>query len=421
MQAAHGFMQWSPSAKDVGAFINIESTGPWGPDVLFQHQGWALNAYARAAPRPRGNSVRVQGRRAGVSSYSSPLFWFSLTIFIAPLLCQVAQDFFELGAIPADTDYRVLRESSDKLRIPGIDVAFLFDGLAYHTKEDTWTRIRPGTLQGMGENVLATAVEFMGILNASNLENEEIRSVFADVGGRFMVVYPFWAARVLHVAPLAFHVAFFGRARQAMSDVLAAVALALVLPGLLGVSRALVSGLPLSWYAAYVDLEIRCHSLAPSRCSRCSTPLASGSRSLLPNRSFAHSLARSLALILRYGSVSEACLIYVPAALAGMLMPLTSMTKRQADATMQAMGLVFSVVAFIFTAAGMTSSYVAASWATAAALGNHFDGRRQSPRFLWAIFVAPCYFGFGIAAITMLHVVEKIGVAGGAGTLSSFR
>ena len=295
MQAAHGFMQWSPSAKDVGAFINIESTGPWGPDVLFQHQGWALNAYARAAPRPRGNSVRVQGRRAGVSSYSSPLFWFSLTIFIAPLLCQVAQDFFELGAIPADTDYRVLRESSDKLRIPGIDVAFLFDGLAYHTKEDTWTRIRPGTLQGMGENVLATAVEFMGILNASNLENEEIRSVFADVGGRFMVVYPFWAARVLHVAPLAFHVAFFGRARQAMSDVLAAVALALVLPGLLGVSRALVSGLPLSWYAAYVDLEIRCHSLAPSRCSRCSTPLASGSRSLLPNRSFAHSLARSLA------------------------------------------------------------------------------------------------------------------------------
>lgn len=133
------------------------------------------------------------------------------------------------------------------------------------------------------------------------------------------------------------------------------------------------------------------------------------------------SLARSLALILRYGSVSEACLIYVPAALAGMLMPLTSMTKRQADATMQAMGLVFSVVAFIFTAAGMTSSYVAASWATAAALGIHFDGRRQSPRFLWAIFVAPCYFGFGIAAITMLHVVEKIGVAGGAGTLSSFR
>lgn len=191
MQAAHGFMQWSPSAKDVGAFINIESTGPWGPDVLFQHQGWALDAYARAAPRPRGNSV--------------------------------AQDFFELGVIPADTDYRVLRESSDKVRIPGIDVAFLFDGLAYHTKEDTWTRIRPGTLQGMGENVLAAAVEFMRILGNASTNGDEIglnefepkKSVFADVGGRLMVVYPFWAARVLHVAPLAFHIAFFWKPRVA--------------------------------------------------------------------------------------------------------------------------------------------------------------------------------------------------------------
>ena len=190
MQAAHGFMQWSPSAKDVGAFINIESTGPWGPDVLFQHQGWALEAYAKAAPRPRGNSV--------------------------------AQDFFELGVIPADTDYRVLRESSEDAgnagneRIPGVDVAFLFDGLAYHTKEDTWTRIRPGTLQGMGENVLAAAVEFMEVLEGQAVEKKGFdarKSVFADVGGRIMVVYPFWLARVLHVAPLAFFL--IGRARAA--------------------------------------------------------------------------------------------------------------------------------------------------------------------------------------------------------------
>ena len=119
LQAAHGFMQWSPSARDVGSFINIESTGPWGPDVLFQYQGWALDAYARVAPRPRGNSV--------------------------------AQDFFELGVIPADTDYRVLRERVDKARIPGIDVAFLFDGLAYHTKEDTWDRIRCALGEASGE------------------------------------------------------------------------------------------------------------------------------------------------------------------------------------------------------------------------------------------------------------------------------
>ena len=62
----------------------------------------------------------------------------------------------------------------------------------------------------------------------------------------------------------------------------------------------------------------------------------------------------------------------------------------------------------------MTSSYVAAAWAGAAALSFYVDGSRRSPRFLWAIFVLPCYFGCGIAATTMLHVVEKIGITGGS-------
>ena len=65
------------------------------------------------------------------------------------------------------------------------------------------------------------------------------------------------------------------------------MALALLLPSFLGMSRALVSGLPLSWY----------------------------------------------------GSVPEACLMYIPAALAGLLMPVKAKTKREADAAMQAMGL----------------------------------------------------------------------------------
>lgn len=37
-------------ARQLGAFINLESTGPWGPDVLFQHTGdWTLQVQARAA------------------------------------------------------------------------------------------------------------------------------------------------------------------------------------------------------------------------------------------------------------------------------------------------------------------------------------------------------------------------------------
>lgn len=40
-QAAHGYMAQSEFAAELGAFINIESTGPGGPDILFQHTGEA--------------------------------------------------------------------------------------------------------------------------------------------------------------------------------------------------------------------------------------------------------------------------------------------------------------------------------------------------------------------------------------------
>ena len=39
-------------------FVRRESTGPGGPDLVFQHQGaWAMRAYARAATRPRGTVI----------------------------------------------------------------------------------------------------------------------------------------------------------------------------------------------------------------------------------------------------------------------------------------------------------------------------------------------------------------------------
>lgn len=37
--AAHGFMATSKWAASLGAFINLESTGPGGPAYVFQHTG----------------------------------------------------------------------------------------------------------------------------------------------------------------------------------------------------------------------------------------------------------------------------------------------------------------------------------------------------------------------------------------------
>ena len=45
-----------------------------------------------------------------------------------------------------DTDFRVF--SSDYMgSLPGIDIAQILDGAAYHSRHDTIARIRPGTVQ----------------------------------------------------------------------------------------------------------------------------------------------------------------------------------------------------------------------------------------------------------------------------------
>ena len=65
LQAAHGFTSSSKWAARVGAFINLESTGPGGPDVVFQHAGdWTIQEYSAVAKHPRG-SVVGQARAPG--------------------------------------------------------------------------------------------------------------------------------------------------------------------------------------------------------------------------------------------------------------------------------------------------------------------------------------------------------------------
>jgi hypothetical protein len=60
--------------------------------------------------------------------------------------CFCVQDIFDMGLLPADTDFRMFSYAHQG-RWPGVDVAFLLDAAAYHTDRDTTDRIRPGTLQ----------------------------------------------------------------------------------------------------------------------------------------------------------------------------------------------------------------------------------------------------------------------------------
>ena len=357
MQASHGFMKSSAYAKNIGSFINIESTGPWGPDVLFQHtDDWTLRAYARVVPYPRGNSV--------------------------------AQDFFEMGVIPADTDYRMLRRTREDDKVPGVDIAFLFDGLAYHTKEDKIGRIRPGTLQSMGENVLAAVVEFSKVVGIPGYKEKMYPAddagmqgqVFFDMASKFMVVYPAQLAMILHNLPLILLLSLslcsrlsdpmtmlqhMGRAGQSM-------ALGVALPMAVGSLRALLTRYPISWYGNFI----------------------------------------------------ESSLVYVPVSLAGILLPLGITEDSLGDS--QGFAALFSMIASAFIMVGMTSSYVSASWGAgtivAALLMRHtFVNSAWGCLVNIVCYTIPAYFGCGVALTTLLHVVEKIGVAGGAdGVLGIF-
>jgi hypothetical protein len=61
------------------------------------------------------------------------------------VLCTV-QDVFDAGLVIGDTDFRQLSYRHDG-KLPGIDIAYLLDGAAYHTDRDSLERLRKGVLQ----------------------------------------------------------------------------------------------------------------------------------------------------------------------------------------------------------------------------------------------------------------------------------
>lgn len=64
-----------------------------------------------------------------------------------PFASVVAQEVFQSGIIPSDTDFRIYRDFGN---IPGIDLAFIENGYIYHTKYDTADRILIDSIQRAG-------------------------------------------------------------------------------------------------------------------------------------------------------------------------------------------------------------------------------------------------------------------------------
>ncbi|NOK39858.1 M28 family peptidase, partial [Corallococcus exercitus] len=135
------------------AFINLDAAGSRGRALLFQVGGGTglARAYQRSFP--------------------------------APWAMVVAQDLFQSGLVGSDTDFRVYREHG----LPGLDLAFYEDGYAYHTALDGPERLEPGSLQHLGDGVLALVRELARSGWAAD-GSEDAPVVFHDVLGVGMVV-----------------------------------------------------------------------------------------------------------------------------------------------------------------------------------------------------------------------------------------
>ncbi|XP_061721042.1 endoplasmic reticulum metallopeptidase 1-like [Cydia pomonella] len=172
MQASHAFItthKWAPSVR---AFINVEACGAGGREVLFQagpHDPWIMEVYAHSVPHPFASSL--------------------------------AQEIFESGLIPADTDFRVFRDFGN---LSGVDLAWSANGYVYHTRLDTADRAPPSTLQRTGDNVLALA---KGLLQSGRLsrkvEHTSGQPVFFDALGVGVVLLRSHTAVAVAIAAVA--------------------------------------------------------------------------------------------------------------------------------------------------------------------------------------------------------------------------
>lgn len=224
LQASHGFITQHRWAAGVGAFVNLEAAGSGGRELVFQTgpgHAWLARAYASSAPRPYASTV--------------------------------AQEIFQSGVIPSDTDFRVY---SDYGGVPGLDVAYVARGYLYHTTLDTADRVEPGASQHLGDNMLALVRHLADSDElADPAPHARELAVYYDVLGLFAVVYGSGTAAALNGAAVAASCAYLASsgglaplAGATLALVLGALA-ALAAPALVGGAMYVTGAGCMSWYA----------------------------------------------------------------------------------------------------------------------------------------------------------------------------
>ncbi|KAL9422205.1 hypothetical protein AB3S75_034469 [Citrus x aurantiifolia] len=172
LNGAHSFVTQHPWSTTIRVAIDLEAMGIGGKSGLFQAgpHPWAVENFAAAAKYPSGQVT--------------------------------AQDLFASGAITSATDFQVYKEVAG---LSGLDFAYTDKSAVYHTKNDKLDLLKPGSLQHLGENMLAFLLQAASSTslpkgNAMEKEGKTVHetAVYFDILGTYMVLYRQGFANMLH-------------------------------------------------------------------------------------------------------------------------------------------------------------------------------------------------------------------------------
>ncbi|GAB5585290.1 hypothetical protein Unana1_00190 [Umbelopsis nana] len=173
--ASHAFITMHELKDSIRAVVNVDSCGTTGREILFQANSREMIDAYKQAPHPHGTVM--------------------------------ANDVFSTGLILSDTDFRQFVEYGDNLT--GIDMALYKNSYLYHTHLDLPKYLQPGSIQHLGENVLAITRHLVQNTTLTDIERTN-QVVYFDFYGKFFLVYSWATAFAIQMSTVAASLVFFG-------------------------------------------------------------------------------------------------------------------------------------------------------------------------------------------------------------------
>ncbi|KAK2998546.1 hypothetical protein RJ639_024198 [Escallonia herrerae] len=172
LNGAHSFITQHPWSSTLRMAIDLEAMGIGGKSGIFQTgpDSWAIENFAAVAKYPSGQVI--------------------------------AQDLFTSGAIKSATDFQVYEEIAG---LSGLDFAYADNTAVYHTKNDKLKLLKMGSLQHLGDNMLAFLLHAAASSHFSEGKAKEAdeksgddAAIYFDILGSYMIVYRQRFAKMLY-------------------------------------------------------------------------------------------------------------------------------------------------------------------------------------------------------------------------------